>query len=75
MHGLVCVHLPYMGIETDLEAKLKKVCGSTNMDIFFTGGRADFFFLNIFFSTCKYTVLPLDQGVVQYHMYMYYSLL
>ena len=26
------------------------------MDIFFTGGRAVFFFFNIFFSTCKYTV-------------------
>ena len=44
------------GNEKTNKAKLKKVCGSTNMDIFFTGGRAVFFFFNIFFSTCKYTV-------------------
>ena len=41
------------------KAKLKKVCGSTNMDIFLRAGGRIFFF-NIFFSTCKYTVLPLD---------------
>ena len=40
--------IPKQKTQNKNKAKLKKVCGSTNMDIFFTGGRADFFFLIYF---------------------------
>ena len=47
--GDCIVHILFFNIILCNKAKLKKVCGSTNMDIFFTGGRADFVFLNIYF--------------------------